>query len=295
MAHAPVLLNESIKFLRPDKGRAFIDATVDGGGHARAILSAMDKKAVLVGVDRDERMLARLEKELGKDRRLKLVCGNFRDLAKLAREFSGFYDGIIFDLGLSSIQLESSGRGFSFRKDEPLYMTYEARPKVNDLTAALIVNSWQEEEISKILWQYGEERFAKRIAKAIAEERKRAKILTTLHLARIIEKAVPLGYRRARIHPATRTFQALRIAVNDELESLKEGLNGAWKILKPKGRLVVISFHSLEDRIVKNFFREKKQEAEILTKKPVSPAREEVLKNPRARSAKLRAIQKIKK
>ena len=162
-AHEPVLLNETIKFLRPEEGKAFIDATVDGGGHARAILNAMNKRAVLVGIDRDAGMLARLERELGKDRRLKLVCGNFRNLAKPTRIFSRAYDGVLFDFGLSSIQLESSGRGFSFLRDEPLLMTYAAKPKVGDLTAALIVNSWPEEEISKILWQYGEERFARRI------------------------------------------------------------------------------------------------------------------------------------
>ncbi|MBI5787177.1 MAG: 16S rRNA (cytosine(1402)-N(4))-methyltransferase RsmH [Candidatus Niyogibacteria bacterium] len=288
-AHEPVLLKETIKFLRPELGRAFVDATVDGGGHAREILKAMAKNAVLVGIDRDAGMLDRLKKELGGERRLKLVQGNFRNLAKLAHKFSRAYDGVLFDFGLSSIQLESSGRGFSFLKDEPLLMTYAAKPKVGDLTAALIVNSWPEEEVSKIIWQYGEERFARRIARTLAEERKKSKILTTEHLVRIIKKATPAWYHKSRIHPATKTFQALRIAVNDELDSLKEGLESAWGVLKPKGRLVVISFHSLEDRIVKNFLRDKKNQAEILTKKPISPSGKEISANPRARSAKMRA------
>lgn len=295
MAHEPVLLNESIKFLRPRDGKAFIDATIDGGGHARRILSEMSQKAVLAGIDRDGDMIRRLKKEFKGDRRLKLAEGNFKNLKKLAKKFSDSYDGILFDLGLSSVQLEDSGRGFSFLRDEPLIMTYEPNPKVGDLTAALIVNSWPEEEISKILWQYGEERFARGIAKEIMRERKKSKILATFHLVKIIKKATPVWYHRARIHPATKTFQALRIAVNDELEALREGLGQGWEILRPGGRMAVISFHSLEDRIVKNFFREKKDKAGILTKKPVVPNEAEKTLNPRSRSAKLRAARKIKK
>lgn len=295
MAHEPVLLNETIKFLRPEQGRAFIDATIDGGGHARRLLNEMSSGAVLVGIDLDEAMIDRLRKEFKNDSRLRPVCGNFRDLKKLVKKFSASYDGILLDLGLSSLQLEASGRGFSFQKDEPLLMTYEAKPKVGELTAALIVNSWPEKEIAQVLWQYGEERFARRIARAILEERKKAKIFTTFQLVKIVQKAAPVWYRRARIHPATKTFQALRIAVNDELEALKEGLAQAWEILKPEGRIVVISFHSLEDRIVKNFFKEKKSKAEILTKKPVGPSEAEKTANPRARSAKLRAMRKTHK
>ena len=174
-------------------------------------------------------------------------------------------------------------------------MTYETKPETGRLTAASIVNSWPEEKIAEILKNYGEERHARRIAKAIVEERRREKIFTSGKLAQIVSKAVLFG-RRNRIHPATRTFQALRIAVNDELSALEEGLDEAWQIIGVKGRIAVVSFHSLEDRIVKNFFRNKKSDgaAEILTKKPIRPSSEEARNNPRARSAKLRAVIKLK-
>jgi len=194
--------------------------------------------------------------------------------------------GILFDLGFSSWHLEESGRGFSFEKNEPLDMRYNPE---NPLTAEKIVNNWSEREIEKILREYGEERFTKRIAREIIQERKIKPIKTTFQLVETIKKSTPIWYHHRRIHPATRTFQALRIAVNDELNNLKKALPQAVEILEKDGRLAVISFHSLEDRIVKNFFREN---LKILTKKPIRPSLEEIEINPRSRSAKLRVGQK---
>ena len=299
MAHIPVLLNETIKILNPERGRAFIDATANGGGYTEEILKKIGPGAILVAVDRDESAIERLKKKFPGDSRLEPIAGNFRNLKRITQRFSKSYDGIVFDLGMSSDQLNppagGSGRGFSFKKDEPLLMTYETNPETNRLTAALIVNSWPEEKIAEILKNYGEERYARRIAKAIIEERRREKIFTTGKLAQIVSKAVLFGDRN-KIHPATRTFQALRIAVNDELSALEEGLEDAWRITRAGGRIAVVSFHSLEDRIVKNFFRNKKSDgaAEILTKKPIRPSSEEARNNPRARSAKLRAVIKLK-
>lgn len=293
--HIPVLLKESIDLLKPKEGRMFVDATINGGGHSEEILKIMEQGAVLTGIDQDEDLINSLknkfQKEIG-EKRLILINGNFGDLKNLLK---GKPDGIIFDLGMSSYHLEKSGRGFSFQKDEPLIMTYGGDWR-NKLTAKEILNTWNREELEKILREYGEERFAKRIAEAIAEERKVKQFDTTSELANIILRITPAKYKRMKIHPATRTFQALRIAVNDELNVLNEGLNQAFEILKPGGRIVVISFHSLEDRIVKNFFRQKKQEnqGEILTKKPIQPSVEEIRRNPRSRSAKLRAILKIR-
>jgi 16S rRNA (cytosine1402-N4)-methyltransferase len=293
MGHKPVLLNEVIKLLRPDEGRVFIDATIDGGGHAREILKKMEKKAILIGIDRDEEMISRLQKEFGGDRRLKLKVGNFRNLDELAGEFAKKCDGILFDLGLSSIQLESSGRGFSFQKDEPLLMTYESDPGPEAINAAQIINSLPENELVEILKNYGQERFAVRIARAIVSARQKERILTTRQLAEIIKTAVPRFYRYQKIHPATRTFQALRIAVNDELDALSSGLKKAWEILAPGGRIAVISFHSLEDKIVKTFFIQKRDQAAIFTKKAIKPQAAEITDNPRSRSARLRSAEKI--
>lgn len=292
MAHIPVLLNESINFLEPERGRAFLDATANGGGHAKEILKRMTDKAILVAVDRDEDALTNLKKMLGGDKRLKIVCGNFRSLRKIASKFSKKYDGMLFDLGMSTNQLEGSGRGFSFLKDEPLLMTFEAKPAPGQLTASIIVNTWTDGQMAEIFWKYGEERYARKISKAIVEERRRSRILSSKQLADIVALHVS---KKGRLHPATKIFQALRIAVNDELPALEEGLSEAWSMLTSGGRLVVISFHSLEDRVVKNFFRNKKTEnlAKVLTKKPIAPSAGEVSRNPASRSAKLRTLVKI--
>ncbi|MEK7599372.1 MAG: 16S rRNA (cytosine(1402)-N(4))-methyltransferase RsmH [Patescibacteria group bacterium] len=293
MEHKPVLLNEVIKLLRPDQGRVFIDATIDGGGHAREILKRMGEKAILIGIDRDKKMISRLQKEFAGEARLKLKAGNFRNIGELAGEFAKKCDGILFDLGLSSIQLESSGRGFSFQKDEPLLMTYESDSGPNTLNAAKIVNSLPENELAEILRNYGEEKFAGRIARAIVAARRRERILTTGQLTDIVKTAAGRFYKHQKIHPATRTFQALRLAVNDELGALATGLDQAWDMLVHGGRLTVLSFHSLEDRIVKKFFLEKKPQVGILTKKAVRPSVAEIKDNPRARSARLRSAEKI--
>ena len=296
MAHIPVLLNEAIKILEPERGRAFIDSTANGGGHTAEILKRMNNNAVLVAIDRDEETIKRLKHKFSSDTRLKAVCGNFRGLSGLVKDFSKTYGGILFDLGMSSDQLERSGRGFSFLRDEPLIMTFESTTEPDRLTAARIVNSWSESDLTEIFREYGEERYAPRIAGAIVKERKRSRIMKTAELAKIILEAVPKAYQKQRIHPATRTFQALRIAVNDELGALENGLREAWSVLEIRGRLAVISFHSLEDRIVKNFFRNKKKDGlgEILTKKPIVPDMEEARQNPRSRSSKLRALLKAK-
>ena len=290
--HTPVLYDEAMRFLKPEQGRAFLDATMDGGGHARGVIKAMPKAAIFVGIDRDKTMIDRLGRELKRDGRVRLIVGNFRDIQAIAEKYADSFDGILFDLGMSSIQLEESGRGFSFQKDEPLLMTYEAESVEGQSTAAVIVNGWSESDIAGILKKYGEERFARSIARAIVKARKVKRVTTTQELVRVIEGAVPARYRYGRLHPATRTFQALRMAVNDELAALTKGLEGALTILAPGGRLVVISFHSLEDRIVKNALRDamKGGTGSVLTKKPVCPTAAEIESNSRSRSAKLRAF-----
>lgn len=290
--HAPVLYDEVMRYLKPEQGRAFLDATTDGGGHARGIIHAMSADAIFVGMDRDATMIDNLSRDLKADGGVRLIVGNFRDIQQIAERYADSFDGILFDLGLSSKQLEESGRGFSFQKDEPLLMTFESEPEEGRETAAVIVNGWQEADIADILKRYGEERFARPIARAIVAARKSKRITTTQELVRVIEDAVPVRYQKGRLHPATRVFQALRIAVNDELAALERGLAGAMTVLAPGGRLVVISFHSLEDRIAKNVLRDaaKNELGTVLTKKPVVPLAAEIAANPRARSAKLRAF-----
>lgn len=290
--HLPVLTKEVLEFLNPKPGENFIDCTVDGGGHAKEILKKISPDGKLLGIDLDKKMIAALEARIKNENLNNLIAveGNFKNLKKIAEEKKiSRASGILIDLGWSSIQIEESGRGFSFLKNEPLDMRYS--PEEN-LTAAEIVNGFGEEDLADIFWQYGEERFSRRIAKKIVEARKKKRILTTFDLVEAVKTAVPRSYERGRIHPATRVFQGLRIYVNQELENLKDVLPQAIEILAPGGRLAVISFHSLEDRIVKRFFQEKKKDgvAEILTKKPIIAGDEEIKINPRARSAKLRAI-----
>ena len=284
--HVPVLLKEALEHLRVKKNSRVLDATADGGGSAESILASLGPRGKLLLLDWDPEMAELLRQKFGKDRRVKILNLNFRDLRKL-KEFRP--DAIFFDLGLSTLQLNTaSGRGFSFQKDEPLLMTFhpETRP-----TAKEFIASAPEKELARVIWECGEERFSQRIARAICERRRKRSIETSKELAEIIAKAVGRG---GRIHPATRTFQAIRIYINNELENLKEGLAGAWEILKPGGGIAAISFHSLEDRIVKNFFRDKfkAREANLITKKPITPGGEELRQNPRSRSAKLRVLEK---
>jgi 16S rRNA (cytosine1402-N4)-methyltransferase len=295
--HISVLLHEVIEGLAVKKGETFVDMTTNGGGHSSVICPSLGPNGTLVGIDADANALVAAKAKLSRcEAAVHLVPENFRNI-KTVLEGLGISkaDKVLFDLGLSSNELENSGRGFSFQKDEPLVMTFSNDPSKVTFTAEDIVNTWDEENIATILSGYGEERFAKRIASRIVEARGMQKIRTTKELVSIIQNAVPGWYRSGRkIHFATRTFQALRMAVNDEIRALEQALNDAWEVLSPGGRIAVISFHSMEDRMVKKFFRNKAREGEgwLLTKKPVTPREEELQNNKRARSAKLRIIEK---
>jgi len=290
----PVMKEEIIRFFNPQPGEDFVDCTVGLGGHAMAILERNKPDGRVLGIDFDSTILENLKRKIsGTDleRRLILVCDNFANLETIAKNhgFTGV-SGVLFDLGLSSWHLEASGRGFSFWRDEPLDMRYS--PQKSDLTAEIIVNTWSLRDIEYVLRVYGEERFAHRIAREIVNSRP---LRTTVDLVMAIERATPAWYHRRKTHFATKTFQALRIAVNNELENLEKALPQALGILRSGGKLAVIAFHSLEDRIVKNFLKAKAKDGavKILTKKPVRPSKEEIAQNPRARSAKLRAAVKV--
>ena len=288
MSHVPVLLNEVIQFLGPKSGEFIIDGTVNGGGHAEAILEKVGPDGKLLGIDWDPAVLANCRERLGKQDNVTLVQGNFADVAGiLEREKLERADGLLLDLGFSSHQTDASGRGFSFMKDEPLQMTYDPQHP----SASSVIAQISERDLSQIIATLGQERYARRIARAIKETQKRSLIRTSGELAKVIANAVPKGYERGRIHPATRTFQAIRIFVNDELENISRALEALPQVMRPGGRVVVISFHSLEDAAVKRGFRElaSREALQIVTKKPVRPTEEEILKNPRSRSAHLRA------
>jgi len=298
--HIPVLLNEVLKYLDPKPGDNFIDCTVGEGGHALAILKMIAPNGRVLGIDRDMDMVTRLRQGFGEAKsRFIIEHGNFADIEEIAKKHSfSEINGVLFDFGMSSWQLEESGAGFSFQNIEPLDMRFD-RTKDTE-TAATILNSWPEDEIFRVLSELGEERYARRIAKEIYESRKKKRIETTDQLVAIISRAVPK--RRERIHFATRTFQALRIAVNNELDNLEKGVESAVNLLSLGGRIAAISFHSLEDRRVKNIFSSYAKATEdekrlpglkVITKKPVVPSYEEIRNNPRARSAKLRVAEKI--
>ena len=299
--HISVLPKEVIEYLKPEPNENFIDCTVGAGGHSKAILKENGPQGKVLGIELDSELF--YKKLLKEDiERLILVNDSFLNLEKIVKErkFENI-SGILFDLGLSSWHLKESGRGFTFQKDEPLDMRYNTTllPSLPDLdrhlTAEQILNHWSVSKIEQILKEYGEERFAKSIAREIVKERKKVVIKTTFQLVEIIKRILPSWCLRGRIHFATKTFQALRIAVNKELFGLQETLPQALKVLKREGRIVVISFHSLEDRIVKNFFKKesKNNSLKILTKKPVRPGQEEINFNPSSRSAKLRAAEKL--
>ena len=294
MPHTPVLLKESIDNLNLKPGQVLLDGTLGGGGHSAY---AIQKYGVrVIGLDLDSDAEARARKAIGDDTKLSFYNIGFQDLdIVLAKEGITEVDGIILDLGVSSFQLDDADRGFSFRRDEPLLMTLQKEPTADDTTASDIVNSWGEENLADIIYGYGEEKYSRRIARAIVEARALGEIKTTFQLVSIIEGAVPAVYRRGRIHPATRTFQALRIATNNELGNIEHGLAKGFVALKPGGRMAVISFHSLEDRIVKRFFALKKEvaEATLVGKRPIVPTEEELRDNPRSRSSKLRILEKI--
>jgi 16S rRNA (cytosine1402-N4)-methyltransferase len=292
MAHIPVLLNETLEYLNTQPGDTIIDCTIGGGGHAEALLEQSGPNGTLLGIDASKKAIAYLQEELKKyQKRIILAHGNFRNIKQIAYDHSvSSARGILMDLGLSSDELADPGQGFSFRVEGPLDMRFGSE----GVTAAELVNSATEEELIRIIARYGEERYARRIAIAIVVARRKIRFETTTQLVDVIVGSVPKGYERGRIHPATRTFQALRIATNDELGALEAALPQAVELLEEGGRLVVISFHSLEDRIVKRFFRKHAGDTlRVLTKKPIQASEEETRANPRARSAKLRVAEKI--
>lgn len=305
--HVPVLYDETLRWLAPRTGEAYVDCTVGGGGHAAGILARSSPGGRLLGIDADPSALREAEARLRPYApRFALVHGNFADLERLAR-WHGFApaDGVLFDLGVSSFELDRPERGFSFRAEAPLDMRFDS---TQGATAADLVNDLDEPELADLLYRFGEEPRARIIARAVVAERRRGRIETTAQLARLVERT--LRGPRGRIHPATRVFQALRIAVNHELERLEAALPQAVAVLGPGGRLAVISFHSLEDRIVKRFLAEQAKGCicppelpvcacgheptlELLTRKPVVPSAEEIARNPRSRSAKLRVARRL--
>ncbi|NLJ68305.1 MAG: 16S rRNA (cytosine(1402)-N(4))-methyltransferase RsmH [Firmicutes bacterium] len=307
--HVPVLAREVIEKLLWRRDGVYVDATVGGGGHARLLLEHAGRQARLIALDQDPNALE-AAKEALKDKASQVVFihSNFVHLERVLTERKLVpVDGILFDLGVSSPQLDVPQRGFSYRHDAPLDMRMDPAAAV---TAADLIASLPERELARIISEYGEERWARRIAKFIVEERRRSPITSTGHLVDVIKAAVPAGARKDGPHPARRTFQALRIAVNRELEVLEKALADAVKVLRPGGRIAVISFHSLEDRIVKRTFGRlaagcdcppdlpvcmcgKQAELRILTRRPIVPTELEIASNPRARSAKLRVAQKV--
>ncbi len=320
--HTPVLLKEVIEYLNPQPGQNFIDCTFGGGGHSLEILKRIGHNGKLLAIDADKETRNQ-KSEIRKSKNFLFINDNFKNLKKIVEEnFKYPVHGILLDLGLSSDQLEKSGRGFSFQKNEPLDMRFDTS---QDLTAAHIINSYSLEDLYDIFKNYGDYPHARRLSKIIFRIRKVKKFKTTKDLVdAVLEACCPgprylkLGFRqkdkwhrskfalgarggmsgiKKRIHPATQVFQALRIAVNNELENLKQVLPQAVDILAKGGRLVVISFHALEDKIVKVYFRElsraENPKIKLLTKKPISPSSEEVKSNPRSRSAKMRVVQKL--
>jgi len=291
--HTPVLLKEIIEYLSPQSNENFIDCTLGFTGHAKTILEKIKPNGRVLGIEWDIEKIKNQKSKIKDEERIIVVNDSYTNLRDIV-ERERFYhvNGILLDLGMSSWDLEQSGRGFSFQKDEPLDMRYS---KNQDLTAQEIVNKWTEQKLAEIFRDYGQERFAKNIARKIVEVRCQQPIKTTSQLVEVIRKSFPRSYKFGRQSFAARTFQALRIAVNSELENLKIVLPQAVQVLEKGGRLVIISFHSLEDRIVKNFLKEEQQKntLKILTKKPITASLAEIKENPRCRSAKLRAAVKL--
>ncbi len=302
--HVPVLLEEVVKYLDPQPGQVVIDGTVGLGGHALTMLERISPKGLarspgtakgkLLGIDKDRANLERAKKRLASYKsQATLVEDSYLNIKQIAYD-RGFYpaDSILLDLGFSSVHIEDHARGFSFRNEGPLDMRYDLN---QELTAANIINTWSLQDLEQIFRQLGEERNAHKIAAAIVRARQQEPINSTIALAKVIKDAAPLRNKHFKIHPATRVFQALRIAVNDELSALEQTLPQALGTLRPGGRLAVISFHSLEDRIVKQTFKKLDgTKIKLITKKPVTPTEEEISTNPRARSAKLRVAERMR-
>lgn len=285
--HIPVLLQESIDGLVIKPGDTIVDGTFGGGGHSSTMLAQYGDTISLICVDLDEAAEARFTEIIGTRPNATFVHSNFKDAASiLATAKKERVDKVLLDLGTSTFQLLTDTRGFSFQSDAPLSMAFSEGGSHTGFTAWDIVNSWKEESIADIIYAYGEDRSSRKIARAIVEAREGGEITTSSQLATIIQGAFK---SRGRIHPATKTFQAFRIAVNDELQVIKDALNAWWNVLNPGGRIAVITFHSLEDRIVKQWMKTNER---VITKKPIIPSRQELLINPRSRSAKLRIIEK---
>ncbi|HEY4505181.1 MAG TPA: 16S rRNA (cytosine(1402)-N(4))-methyltransferase RsmH [Candidatus Paceibacterota bacterium] len=297
MLHKTVLLQEAIDGLEIQPGDVFVDGTLGGGGHTLEVVKRFGDSVKIIGIDLDTEAVERTRQRLfGIKCNISYAQESFRNIDKVLSSVGlSKVDKILLDIGLSSNQFEDSGRGFSFQRDESLIMSFKKDLTESDLTAREIVNTWDRENIEAILKGYGEERFAWKISKAIVERRESKPIETTFDLVEIIKSATPKFYHTRRIHPATKTFQALRITVNDEIEALKEGVKKGFEHLNTKGRLAVISFHSLEDRFVKQFFKEQEEvgRGKRITKKPIIPTEVEIEENPRSRSAKMRIIEKI--
>lgn len=294
--HVPVLLAETLAMLQPHSGGRYLDATVGLGGHTEALLDRSAPAGRVYGIDRDAEALIVAKERLGRfESRVELFHGDFAMLNVIAAE-NGWspFDGILCDVGLSSFQLDEASRGFSFMQDGPLDMRMDRQGC--GTSAAELVARLSERELARILWDFGEERWARRIAARIVEARRRQALTSTVQLANLVAAAIPRRAWPHRIHVATRTFQALRIAVNDELIGLTRGMQGAIELLAAGGRICVISFHSLEDRIVKETFRgwarAEPPRVHVLTKRPLIPTEGEIDANPRARSAKLRAAER---
>ena len=293
-SHNPVLAKEIISFLSPTPGQIIVDATMGGAGHSEQILQRITPGGMLIGIDRDEETLRLASERLRPfEGSFKLINKNFKYLKEILKDIGvSKANGIIFDLGISSIQMEAWQRGFSIKNDGPLDMRMDRN---QSLTAKSLVNRLRETELSDIIRDFGEERFHRRIAKKIVEERKHKEISTTAELSDVVLRSLPYSHNKYKIHPATRTFQAIRIKVNDELGSIKEALDALPDSLEKGARCCVISFHSLEDRIAKNTFKEFKARGlfNILTKKPIMADENEVITNPRSRSAKLRVGERL--
>ncbi|MDD5506646.1 MAG: 16S rRNA (cytosine(1402)-N(4))-methyltransferase RsmH [Candidatus Omnitrophica bacterium] len=294
--HIPVMLREVIDYLDPKPGQIIVDATLGTGGHSFEILKKITPGGRLIGIDRDEDSLAVCRQRFsGFSGSYELVQSNFADLDQVLEKLGiDKIDGIMFDLGISTYQLKDTERGFSFQQEGPLDMRMD---KSSYISAYDLVNNLNENEISHLLWNFGQERWHNRIAHLLVEERRNQPISTTSQLANLVMRAIPYRYRRSyyRIHPATRTFQAVRIAVNRELEILEGAIKKAVAILRKKARICVISFHSLEDRVIKHTFRALKAGGliDIITAKPMTPAASEVTANPSSRSSKFRVAERI--
>lgn len=307
--HVTVLKHEAVEGLAIKPSGCYVDCMLGGAGHSSLILESLDATGKLIAFDQDEQAIQHAESLFAnRSEQVKLVNSNFRHLQERLQELGiTEVDGVLFDLGVSSPQLDEAERGFSYQQDAELDMRMD---RSASLTAEQIVNNWDEQEIARILFEYGEEKFARKIARHIVRAREQERIRTTARLAELIKEAIPAAARRSGPHPAKRSFQAIRIAVNDELGALADALEAALRVLRPGGRISVITFHSLEDRIVKQFFAKNterctcppdfpmcvcnnKGELRTINRKPIVPSPEELEANPRARSAKLRIAEKL--